>query len=596
MPKGKTAQRRLLQELKEVKAQLAGVLGMQAGDLRRDHSRVPIRRATSFDWECPCGFYCYSDRERCPKCDRSKGLGLSCPGFRRRLFVGTQGAHERAERVQPQARVPTVPERRQQQQPQQPQQPQPQRPLSQIERAQPQLRQQARSYVEAARAAQAAPPPTQVAVEQNCNSNREPKAAAGTAAIRQLGLQQPQPPPADGGQTPGQPQYAQVHPVGPLPRVDALQNSAVVHHEIHSQGNDEWHWGDDEPEDGTVEELDPQVTDIKRIQGKMRGVTQGIQRRANRLEKAQLERDAQRQAVEQAQALLQVKEDAVAAAEADLRHLREVHADLAKKHAELSEAEAMRDRVAGQQVAQENQLQSTKQVLWQAATSIRGLGADPRIEAALAALESLFNEVAVDRRPPQQQVAAQLPPLVHEPPQPATAAPITPTGVQPTVHNAPQNHGTVVPNPSSVAAALPAPAPVQDVEMDEERGKKRTCQEAAMPERTADGQQKPEALLVDSSGKPAKLETAAAACATQSAAMVVDADGVVHAKPPPVQPTQAATVRGDGTSDTGALKAPAGDGDAPEKEQSAEEAAKKESRASFSALVKTACSRRSYPY
>ena len=91
-----------------------------------------------------------------------------------------------------------------------------------------------------------------------------------------------------------------------------------------AQGEEE-----DEPEYGTVEELDPLVTDPVRIYRRMHGVARGIQRRATRLEKAHLERDAQRQALEQANLLLKIEEEAVAAAETALRHLKEDHAELA---------------------------------------------------------------------------------------------------------------------------------------------------------------------------------------------------------------------------------------------------------------------------
>ena len=39
-----------------------------------------------------------------------------------------------------------------------------------------------------------------------------------------------------------------------------------------------------------------------------------------------------------------------------------------------------------------------------------------------------------------------------------------------------------------------------DIEVDQERGQKRSCVEAALPERGADGLRNPGALLVDSSG------------------------------------------------------------------------------------------------
>ena len=65
------------------------------------------------------------------------------------------------------------------------------------------------------------------------------------------------------------------------------------------------------------------------------------------------------------------------------------------QHAELTEAAALQARLAEQHVQQQTETQKTRQVLWQAASSLRGLGADPRIEAAIAALGSLFKGVDI---------------------------------------------------------------------------------------------------------------------------------------------------------------------------------------------------------
>ena len=89
MPKGKGSRklREELKQLKEINAKL-DPQGLQRD--AREQSRPAIGRQVTYDWECLCGYYCFPDRDRCPRCDRSKGVGRPCHGYRRRLFVGTQ--------------------------------------------------------------------------------------------------------------------------------------------------------------------------------------------------------------------------------------------------------------------------------------------------------------------------------------------------------------------------------------------------------------------------------------------------------------------------------------------------------------------------
>ena len=132
-------------------------------------------------------------------------------------------------------------------------------------------------------------------------------------------------------------QYAAAKPVG---QVASTASAAIVaeSHDIHSDV-DHFRWDEyDEPEVATIGELDPQVTDPKRILNRMRGITGALQRRSARLEKAQQDRETQRQVVEQAKLLLQAKEEAVTTVENDLQYLKSVHTDLAKRYTAFTEA------------------------------------------------------------------------------------------------------------------------------------------------------------------------------------------------------------------------------------------------------------------
>ena len=129
------------------------------------------------------------------------------------------------------------------------------------------------------------------------------------------------------------------------------------------------------------------------------------------------------------------------------------------------------------------------------------------------------------------------------------------------------------------------------MEVDQERGSKRSCVEAALPERISGGQPRAEALLVDSSGAPAR----SAAAEEELPAVEVEAVSVAalavqesaeekHASP--------AAVEGGG-SDGSDSALPESYNKAP---KTADDAEKEDSRKSFSALVKASCSSRAYPY
>ena len=98
MPKGNAAQRRIQKELQELR------------DYKARTERAPIVKPMVYDWVCSgCEFYCYFDKDRCPKCGCSKGLGQPRPGYKRRIRVDSRLGTP--EKVLPVARVlgPLIP-------------------------------------------------------------------------------------------------------------------------------------------------------------------------------------------------------------------------------------------------------------------------------------------------------------------------------------------------------------------------------------------------------------------------------------------------------------------------------------------------------
>ena len=435
-------------------------------------------------------------------------------------------------------------------------------------------------------------------------------------------MQQQQPPPLQ--QSPSQ-QSPPLHshqevvgvlPVGPITRPPKNEETAkadeernVLRKDIYSV-DDEAGMAAEEAwlEDETIQELDESITDPNRVFSRIAGIRKAIARRAKRLDRAKDDMRQQQAVVDSAQLELETRAAAVAAEEMDLQRFKELHADLSRRHAELTEAAAHQQGIA--EARQPSQ--KTQQVLWEAASNLRGLGADPRIEQAIAMLGSLFqtasepgfveaagaivpaapvstapgpqanqrmpHRVAVP--PPTNQSA---PPLILNPPL-CAAVPIAPAGVHVALDGGPHKVEHTEPSFSSGSAALHAPA--KDLEMDDERGRKRSCQEAALPERAVDGQKKPEAVLVDSNGAPASCESAVAADVAQAPeAIAVDSvaePGIVGTTCPENSGTEAVSAPSECGEGSGAV-------------QSAWEAARDGSKASFAALVKAACSRPAAP-
>ena len=596
MPKGNATRRRL----RQLEEQLAGLKAGPAGDSQGGNARVPLHRPTTFDWVCGvCEYYCYPDRDRCPRCNASKGQGHFRQGYRRRLYIGQQG----------QGRTSMAAEaRHQQQQQQQLQQPKPQHtqmrsaPSSSAQNVAPlPQQQQTRSYTDAAKAGAAN------GATRN-GTTTAPTTAGQTAAMAALGIR-----------VPGlQPSQAPTVGVGTGQAVQLVRNVAPQAravqpelHEIHSDANQGDQQGNeyDEPEDAIVEELDPSFTDTIKVGNRMQAVARGVRRRTNRLEKAQRECELQRQSLEQARQMLQAKEEAVAEADSQLGFLKEVHADLARRYTMLTEAAALQASEAKQKETQQSQYQSAARVVWNAASDLRGLGEDPRIEAALYAMESLFNELA-GSMPKQVTTQPQAPaatPLTQAQPSAQVVAPATPPPAAPA---APEISPPAAPAICQQCWSIVCRCrsrfvgnadSTTDIEVDLERGKKRSSLEADLPQRVKGGQQSSQAILVDSCGRSAGSDTTQeqmqGVAAGQGVVTPAKASNEVEPQSRAVEPVPAAAASElavDGNSKPAEQSAPtaAAAGD----QIVIEEGEREESRSSFAALVKTTCSQRVCPY
>ena len=580
MPKGRAAKQKLRDmagQIHEMRAQLEQQRQerqVPATAALRDQSRAPIQRRNMWDWVCLCGYYCYEGRSHCPKCSEPRINGSMCFGTRRRQKVEVEPSRRvlvpGPVRATPQ-QTPQLQEQHSRQQAQ---------PVRQQQQEPPQSTH--RSYLEAASVGGPWQPEPKSHLAQSSPTAQLPHTSstvsstvAATNRVHESATQ-----------------MAAALPAGPLvcgaSNATAVNSDAlakVPHHDIHSLDEEAGmyaeQWAEDDPEE-TVEELGQLVTEPNRVFARMAGVKKAIQRRAKRLEKAHAELETQRAVVEAETATLQERATAVATVESDLQRFKELHAELSKRHAELTEAAALQKRAAEKQEQQQSEAQRMRQVLWQAASSLRGLGADPRIEAAISALGSLFQEVdmgsaAADAAQHPSQDATPLHVPVVVPPMPVVVASTpgsacsTPPSLQSTMVAPPANGESLCP---SRGAATDAGAPsttsaagAKDVEMEEAalRGKKRSSNEASLPESKGD------AHNTGASCDPIVVDESAAATP--------------------------ATVPADSSSpiEVGAAAAPHG-GESGDVEHEDDEAAKSESRASFARLVKITCSRRSYPY
>ena len=175
--------------------------------------------------------------------------------------------------------------------------------------------------------------------------------------------------------------------------------------------------------------------------------------------------------------------------------------------------------------------------------------------------------------------------------------PVPPSATAPAVH-------AICPKCWSVSCRCPPASGCRaasggiGMEIDQERGAKRSCVEAALPERTSGGQPSAGALLVVSSGTPAKP---AAVDGEPPAVAVEGGPSAVAAEEKP----QPVSVQVELERQTGPEAAEEGGGapcdsalpESQSKDQDAAVDAEKDNlRKSFSALVIATCSHRAYPY
>ena len=364
--------------------------------------------------------------------------------------------------------------------------------------------------------------------------------------------------------------------------------------------------------DGTIQELDEEERDPHRVYSRIGKISKAMHKRQRRLEKAKGEVDLQKAVLEEARVELDVRTQAVDSIEADLHRLREVQKDLSTRHAQLLAEAAQQQRAPAQ--CPEAVAKKAQQMLWDTAASLRQveqLGDDPRLSQAIALLGALFQDASVAASGDQSAQQPAVHPTAGQAllPAPSVAAASASNPPVPVVPQHPVICGScwsiacrcrVVPVPNAGAAVV-------DIEVDQERGQKRSCVEAALPERTSGGPQCPRALPVDSVGNPAR--DADAADEQPSSAVKELSPSAEHAAGEAggeTQPKGACSSKQEGEAD--AVSGMAVDSSGPPPAQlasgqdkagtkdSIDEEDKEQSRKSFSALVKETCSSRSYPY
>ena len=155
------------------------------------------------------------------------------------------------------------------------------------------------------------------------------------------------------------------------PQLHDISSAPAGEEEAAGRWGERWEVEDD-PE-LTVAEMDESVADPNQVFARMAGVKRAILRRTKRLERAIAEKDAQQAIVDEASATLSARTADVSVAEAQLQQFKELHAQLSKRHAELTEEAAVQKQSENTQA----EVQRAREVLWQAASNLRGLGSDP---------------------------------------------------------------------------------------------------------------------------------------------------------------------------------------------------------------------------
>ena len=567
MPKGSTVARKLrneLRELRELKAQIT------------ESSPPAVQRRVPWDWTCgKCSFYCYNDKDRCPRCSASKGVGQLKPGFRRRIRV--QDGPPASGLPMARSAGNVVPPTRRVQQP----------TLQTAAVRQPQQSVQ-KSYVDAVKSQK--PVQTQVRGSQ--------------AQVQQQSISHPEPPP----QQP-QPnvvrsptQYGQVALVGLLspavPQSTQVQPPLIAN--IFSADEEAGLEQDEAWADETIQELDLEEKDPHKVWLRMGKVSRAIEKRKRRLEKAWSGVESQKAVLEEAKAELAARTQSAEEIAADIRQLNEVQQDLAAKHGQLL-AEIGRQQ-QGPPPSVEEGAEKAQRLLWDVAANLRLLGDNPKLSQAISLLGDLYVQASqVAAGDNGSQTVVSLAPGSVE--QAAPSSFVQPPAVPPAV-NVPQLPPVCTKCwsfacccssvPVDPGAAVPA---CVAIEVDQERGQKRSCRDASLPDRAEGAPQGPEAILVDSAGNAATVSGAA-----EETGQGVDSSSVQVSeqsplkKQPPVSPLASAGAVASGieATDSGAVQPAQQDQDGQSRGEDEED--KAESRKSFAALVRATCSSRSYPY
>ena len=571
-----------LRELRNLKAQVV------AGAV--DESRSPIPRRQPSDWICgQCQYYCYFDKSRCPKCSASKALGQFRLGYRRRLLVENGSAGTSIPVARPTGLL-VPPTRRVQRIVQQV------APVSQTQQAQ-------KSYAEAVKTQRLARSQAQTSQAQAQQQN---DASHATSQVHPA-QQQHQP-----SQVQPTVQYAPTLLVGPRVPVAAgiqapavSQSGAEVHPpliaNIFSADEEAGLEQDDAWADETIQELDTEEKDPHKVWSRIGKISKAVEKRKRRLEKARVGIELQKAAVEEANTELAARTQAAEDIAADIRRLNEVQQDLAAKHQQLL-AEVGRQQ-QGPAPSLEGEAEKAQRLLWDVAANLRTLGDNPRLSQAIALLGDLYlqaSQVAAGGQGAQPAPAPVLCPAGMQSPVPVVEAPPILTTPSTTIapQQAPLCHRcwSFACN-CAVVHSLPGPStpPCTAIEVDLERGQKRSCRDASLPDRPVVGPQRPEAILVDSEGNaataPSSDESSDEKIGQCEEGGVIQPLGHDLPKQEPSVSLVAETV--EVATESTVLNS---SGIQPGTSQGESEDDKAESRKAFAALVREACSSRSYPY
>ena len=421
MPKGKAGHKKFRDMSREI-AELRATVESQAVWPRERSRPLVVRR---WDWNCSCHYYVYGDKEQCLKCGNPRSYGSDCVGVRFRTVVSGRELLP-APRAGAVANVPPAANGTT-------------RAHIQGQSSRGADLQQKQQLQQTSVRQQRAPTPPTYRVQQ-------PPRGQHVAQPRVVQAQQGAPA-GTGGQQ--EKTFAGILPVGNVTQVrrdDAAKGAeSAARHDISSQ-DEEIQQGDapelqdDDPE-ATVEEMADAVTDPNRVFSRMSSVRKAIVRRSKRVDRSKEEVVEQQQILDAARVEFESRLAALAQAEADLQSFKDTHAELSRRHAELTAAAARQLRDEQRQQSDLGAAGRTQQVLWDMASSLRGLGSDPRIEQAIGMLHSLFNEAGAAAT----AVAGHAPPsvpVVVPTPVPVPAAPAAPAAA---VH--------------AVVVTLPAPAP-----------------------------------------------------------------------------------------------------------------------------------------